>query len=185
MATPLDLIAFQEFQGVFAFLFVLVAVYAILGSAEFFKERKPALGMIAFLLAFMTLYSNIALKTINLMAPWLVLFMIFVLIMTLGFMMLGVKQELIMDTLKEDKFAIGTWMAVILIIITLGSLLFVWTEETGGLEELRGFNETKYKSGEYPVETFWQTVFHPNLLGFVLVMVIAVFTLKYMTEEKG
>ncbi len=183
MATPLDLLAFQEFQGVFAFLFILIGSYAILGSAEFFKERKFPLTMISFLLAFMALSSTIAIKTVSLMAPWFVLFMLFVLIMMLGFMTLGVTMPDIIKFLKEGEYAVGIWMLVILLLIGVGSLAVVWTEETGGLDELRGFNETKYKSGEYPVDTFWQTVFHPNMLGFVLVLIIAVFTLKYMTEE--
>ena len=183
MATPLDLIAIKEFQGVFAFLFILVAAYAILGSTEFMKERKFPLAVISFLLAMMALSSNIAIKTINLMAPWFVLFMIFILILMLGFMTLGVKQGDIKTFLEGGEYAVGIWMLVIIVLIGVGSLAVVWTEETGGLEELRGFNESKYKAGEYPVETFWQTVFHPNMLGFVLVLVIAVFTLKYMTEE--
>lgn len=183
MATPLDLLAFQEFQGVFAFLFILIGSYAILGSAEFFKERKFPLTMISFLLAFMALSSKIAIKTVSLMAPWFVLFVLFILIMMLGFMLLGVTQKRMLEFLESGEYAVGVWMLVILVLIGVGSLAVVWTEETGGLEELRGFNETKYKSGEYPVDTFWQTVFHPNMLGFVLVLIIAVFTLKYMTEE--
>lgn len=182
MATPLDIVAFQEFQGVFAFVFVLVSVYAMLSMLPFFKEKKFAVAIISFLLGFMALYSTIVVKTINLMAPWLVLFIIFVMILILGFMMTGAKEKDIYDALMSDKFAIGTLMFAILATIFVGSLIHVWTEETGGIEELKGYNESRYSGGKYPTETFFQTLFHPNFLGFVLVLIIAAFTLKYMTE---
>ena len=37
-------------------------------------------------------------------------------------------------------------------------------------------------SGTGPAE-FWQTIFHPKVLGLMLVMLIAFFTVRYMTEQ--
>jgi len=89
MATLLDVTGLEYFSGLFPFMLVLVLTYAILSSTDFFKEKHGMAGLIAVILAFMTLVSGVAVKTINLMAPWFVLFVIFGVLMILAYIFLA------------------------------------------------------------------------------------------------
>ena len=182
MATPLDITALKQFQGIFPFLFVLVIVYAVLARTDWFKDKQGIAALIAFLAAIMTLVSNVAMKTINLMAPWFVLLVLFIVLTLLTYMVLGFKPEEIVTFIKEGHFAAGTFVMVLLLIIGLGSLMAVLNEELGGLEKLQSGNMSV--AGAPDNYGFWQTIFHPKVLGLAMVMLIALFTIKYMTSNE-
>ncbi|RMD57424.1 hypothetical protein D6825_04045 [Candidatus Woesearchaeota archaeon] len=179
MATPLDVTALQGFKGVFPFLFILVFTYAILISTSWFKDKQFFAAIIAFALAFMSLLSPVVTKTVALMMPWLVLFFIFIVLLMIVFMATGVKGEYITDFIKEGNYALGLWMFVIFSLIAVGSLMFVLNEETGGIESF--YNESQI--GQAQGWAVLPTIFHPKFLGMVLVLLIAVFTVRYMTSE--
>ena len=181
MATPLDITVLKEFQGVFPFLLVLVLTYAILSQTDWFKGKQGWAALVSTIAALMTLFSSIAMKTINLMAPWFVLFIIFATLVILAYMALGVEKGTIVDVIKNDSFGVGTWVIVIMLLIGLGSLFSVLNEEVGGLETLQGEDSSGSVEGS---SGFWQTLFHPKVLGLVLVLLIAFFTIKYMTSNE-
>lgn len=183
MATPLDVSALQQFGGIFPFLLVLVLVYAILSQSDWFKEKQGMAALIAIIAAIMTLFSRVAIKTINLMAPWFVLFVIFGILMVLAYMTFGISKEKIIETITGEEYgsAFGMWVLSIMLIIGLGSLFFVINEEKG----FRALTEGNASMGERPPEQafgFWQTLFHPKILGMVLVLLIAYFTISKMTS---
>jgi len=180
MATPLDITALKQFSGIFPFLLVLVLVYAVLSMTDWFKEKKAWAALIAIIAAFMTLMSPIAIKTVNMMAPWFVLFVVFAILFILAFMMFGYKQEDITKFVTEGEFGIGIWVMSIIIIIGVGSLVAVVNEEVG-FAKLAGENVTAAErpTGEFG---FWQTIFHPKILGMVLILLVAFFTIRQMTK---
>lgn len=180
MATPLDISVLQQFNSVFPFLLVLVLVYVVLSQMEWFKEKTAVAAIIAVLVALMSLLSPVVIKSVNLMAPWFVLFIIFIVLLMLAFMAIGVEKKTIVDFVKDDKQGSALWTFAIITIIGLGSVASVWTEETGGLEKLQGKNLTaQIESGD--ADRF-QTIFHPKVLGVVLVLLVGFFTIKYMTS---
>jgi len=209
MATLLDLGALEQFSGIFPFLLVLVLVYAILARTDFFKDKQGWAAMIATLCAIMTLFSKIAMKTISLMAPWFVLFIIFATLMILAYMALGIDQKAVTAFVSDDKFGVGTWVMAIMLIIGLGSFFSVLNEETGGLEQLAdgyvsaygttdhkeytsgGARDVSYRYDSQGIRVsvvekeydFFQTLFHPKVLGLVLVLLIAMFTVKFLGEQ--
>lgn len=177
MATLLDVTALQHFSGLFPFLLVLVLSYAFLSKTDWLKDKQGTAVLIAVLLAFMTLLSSIAMKTINLMAPWVVLLIIFTLLFMLVFMVFGYSQKDITSFITSGEFGAGGWIMALMIIIGVGSLIFVVNQEFGGLENLGG--EQAAVEGEVG---FWQTIFHPKILGMALIMLIALLTIKHMTK---
>ncbi|MCI0615785.1 hypothetical protein L0244_22610 [bacterium] len=184
MATPLDITALKQFSGIFPFLLTLVLVYAILSMTAWFKEQKTWAALIAIIAAFMTLLSPIAIKTINLMAPWFVLFVVFAILFVLAFMLFGFEQKAITDFIATGEYGIGTWVMAIMLIIGIGSLAFVVNEEKGFADLAEGNNVT-YR-GEIPAEKefgFWPTLFHPKILGMVLILMVGYFTIKYMSSS--
>lgn len=179
MATPLDVSLLQQFGGVFPFLLVMVLVYAILSATAFFRERQGTAAMIALLAAIMTLFSPIAMKTINLMAPWFVLFVIFIVLFILAFMVFGYSQEDIMKVVTSGDFGIGQWIMAIMLIIGLGSLAAVFEEEVG----FRALEESgEAVEGDGTGAGFFATLFHPKILGMALLLLIAFFGVKYMAK---
>ena len=180
MATPLDISVLQQFNNVFPFLLILVLIYVVLDQMEWFKERRAIAAIISVLVALMALLSPIVIKSVSLIAPWFVLFIIFMVLMMLAFMATGIERNFIVDFVKQDKFGAALWTFAIITIIGVGSIVSVWTEETGGLEKLQGTNLTaQVESGN---ASAFQTVFHPKILGVVLVMLVGFFTIKYMTS---
>ncbi len=184
MATPLDISVLKQFGGVFPFLLVLVLVYAVLSQTAWFKEKQGMAALIAIITAIMTLLSPIAIKTINLMAPWFVLFVIFTILFILAFMMFGYDQKAITAFVTEGEFGIGTWVMAIMIIIGVGSLVAVINEEKGFRTLAEGDNVTGYVKPADEAYGFWQTLFHTKVLGMVLVLMIAFFTIRQMTKSE-
>jgi len=185
MATFLDIAALKQFSGIFPFLLVLVLVYAILSQTSWFKERQGMAALIAVICAIMTLFSSIAMKTINLMAPWFVLFVVFAILFILVFMMFGYTQKDVTEFVTSGEYGVGIWAMAIMIVIGAGSLAAVLNEEVG-LENLTAVNVSSVgaqtsTSAEYG---FWQTLFHPKVLGMILVLMVAFFTMRQLVKTE-
>lgn len=182
MATPLDITGLKHFEGLFPFLLVFVLIYAFLTRTDWFKERQGMAALIAILAALMTLVSDIAIQTVNMMAPWFVLFVIFAILFMLAFMTLGISSDQITEFVTSGKSSVGNWVMAIMLIIGLGSLATVVNEQVG-FEELAEGNETVREVTEPQEAGFWETLFHPKILGLVLLLLVSFFTIKYMSES--
>ncbi|VVB81190.1 Uncharacterised protein [uncultured archaeon] len=185
MATFLDIAGLKQFSGLFPFLLVLVLVYAVLSQTSWFKEKQGMAALIAVIAAIMTLFSSIAMKTINLMAPWFVLFIIFSILFILVFMMFGYTQKDVTEFITSGEYGIGIWAMAIMIVIGAGSLAAVLNEEVG-LEKLTAGNVSSVgaETGTPANYGFWQTLFHPKILGMVLIMMIAFFTMRQLVKTE-
>jgi len=186
MVSLLDIGALQHFQGLFPFLLVLVLSYAIF-SKTIFKDKPGVAALLSFILAILTITSGIAQKTINLMAPWFVLFLIFGILLIIAFMSFGVGEDSIKEVITGSKYGrqFFWWVLGIMIIIGFGSLFAVVNEEiditklhSGGLG-----NTTTVEGAEQAADAdFWGAIFHPKILGMVVVMLVAYFTISQLTE---
>jgi len=183
MATPLDITALKQFSGIFPFLLVLVLVYAVLSRTDWFKEKQGIAALIAVLVAIMTLFSKVAIGTINLMAPWFVLFVIFGVLMVLAYMSFGVSEKTVIETITGSEYgsSFGMWVLSIMLIIGLGSLFTVINKEQPITELGGNVTGAAAPSGEFG---FWQTLFHPKVLGLALVLMIAYFTIGKISSSE-
>jgi hypothetical protein len=183
MATPLDVGLLQKFDVLFPFLFVLVVVYAVLGRTELFKEKQGIAFLLAFLLAVMTLFSNIAVKTINRSAPWVVLLMVFGIFMFIAYQSMGIGEGNIVKVLTgpEHGSTFAYWMLALLLIIVLGSLSSVVSEEKQFTALAAGENATHLATGQAEEVGFWATLFHPKVLGLALILLVAMFTIQKLS----
>jgi hypothetical protein len=185
MATPLDIGLLQHFDTVFPFIFVLVIVYAVLSNIMF-KDKQAIAFILAFLLAVMTLFSNIAVKTISRMAPWVVLLMVFGILVLIAYQSFGVSNEKIMDVLTKGEYrtTFAWWIFALLLIIGLGTLSSVVSEEQSFAALAEGGNASTTKiAGEGEQVGFWATLFHPKVLGLVLILLIAMFTIQKLAAK--
>jgi len=179
MVTPLDIGLLERFNVIFPFLFVLVIVYAILSRTEWFKEKQAMAFIIAFILAIMTLLSRIAVRTINLMAPWFVLLFLFSILVLMAYMTFGIKEQTIIEVLTKSIYAkeFSYWVLTLVLIIGLGSLSYVISTEEGW-----GGLAAEEPTADEAVG-FFATITHPKVLGLTLLMLIAMFTINKLSQR--
>ncbi len=188
---PIDISLLKSFDVIFVFLLVFVLVYAVLQKARLLGDNKGMHALIAFVFGIISLFSNIAIKTIMTAAPWFVLLIIFLFFMLVAFMAMGIKEEGIVGVLKSDEYSyVRYWIAALIVIIALGSLSHVVAEEKGGFPGYKNAsieNATQALAGGpgAPAQEsdFWKTLFHPKILGAGAVLLIAMFTISRLTEK--
>ncbi len=181
MATPLDFGLLKSFSSLFPFLLVTVTVFAVLCKLAPFKDQKGIYAFIAFILGVMTLFSPIAIKTVNRMAPWFVLFFIFSIFVLLAFQVFGISEATIgsVITSSEHGDTFFYWVIAMVLVIGVGSLTSVISEEKGFTS-----NSTEVEpevKGEESVG-FVQTIVHPKVLGMILLLLVAAFTVRNLSK---
>ena len=193
MVTLLDIGLLKAFEWVFPFLLVLVIGGAVLSRVLWFKENPALAWGIALILAVMTMFSRIAVKTIMLMAPWFVLLFVFSIFMLVAYMTFGIKEERILDVITGETpgrygGTFAYWILALVLIIGLGSLSTVISEEVR-FKELRearitpeGLDITDFEPEEEKAG-FFATITHPKVLGLALILLIAFFTIQKMSER--
>ncbi|MBN1644705.1 hypothetical protein JW851_01520 [Candidatus Woesearchaeota archaeon] len=177
MATPLDIGLIAKFDIIFPFLLIIILVYAFLSRMKWFEEKQGMAFLIAFLLAIMTLMSPIATRTINMMAPWFILLMIFAIFLLISYQALGVSEGTITEVVTKSHYSktIVWWVIALALIIGIGSLATVVSQREGFISKLGQPTEETAPTEE---TGFWQTVVNPKVLGVALIFLIAMFTIS-------
>ncbi len=182
MATPLDFGLLQKLGSIWPFLFVLVVVYAVLSRIEALKDKQWIIIMISVILAFMSMFSRIAIRTINMMAPWFVLLFVFTIFIMIAYQAFGIKEATIIEVItgKEYGGAFAHWVLALALIITLGSLATVYSEEKGFLALREG--EVQAVPGK-ETAGFFATITNPKVLGMAAILLIAIFTVQRLSAK--
>ena len=186
MATPLDIGLLQKFDVIFPFLLVLVLGYVVLTRISWFKENHAIAFILSFALAVLTIFNPVVIKTINMMAPWFVLVFVFMLLIFMAYTAFGIKEETILATITGAEYGkdFGFWVLAIVLIIGIGSLTTVISEEQGFTPLTTDGNATLVPEGASVEEAgFWQTLFHPKVLGLALILLIAMFTIQRLAAK--
>jgi hypothetical protein len=187
MATIMDVSLLKSFGAVFPFLFIFAVIYGFLSYKKVFGENRALHAIIAVIFALMSLLSTTVMETINRAAPWFVLLMIFIVFLLLGFMILGAGEADIFAVIKSSEYSfINWWVFFLVLAIVLGSLSQVISEKGGYPPYGDGENVTVSDAEDAPEQesAFWQTLFHPKVLGLLAIMLIAFFTISKLTSEK-
>ena len=185
MVTPLDIGLLKNFQIIFPFLFIFAIVYGILSYTKFLGENKSIHSVIAVVLAIMALFSDVVIQTINTAAPWFILLVVFIVYLLLGFMIIGVREADVMSVIRDPEYGwINWWIVALIIIIVLGSLSHTMSERKGGYPPYTT-NVTLEDGEAAPTQEseFWDTIFHPKVLGLFIVFLIAFFTVSKLTQK--
>jgi hypothetical protein len=194
MASILDLGGITFFQRVWPFLLVLTVVYSALGYVEMFKDNKGIRAMIAFIFAILASTYAIAWKTINLAAPWFVLLIFLFIFLMIAYQIFGIKQAHIVDVITGKTSgdygrSFGYWTLGLILIITIGSLSSVVSEEKKFTSLREGGDGTAVETlpvSQQPLSEqvgFFNTITNPKVLGMILVMLIAFFTIANLAEK--
>jgi len=192
MATPFEgLTLLENFSFIFPFLLVLVMIYGLLSWIKLFGDNKGVNALIALVFAVLALLSPIVRGTINTMSPWFVLFFFFIIFSLVAFKIFGFTDADIMGVMSGRFRYINWWIIAIVIIIALGSLMHTLSK-TGGLgsagsgdslTQSDNGGESASVSSSSQEDSFWATLVHPKVLGFILLMLIALFSVQRLTAS--
>ena len=92
-----------------------------------------------------------------------------------------------MNVMRNPEFRfIGTWIGVFSVVIIIASLSHVHGQRLLEERSAEGITiqtgEGSVASGEFQ-ENVWNTLFHPKVLGLILMLLIASFTVRYMASS--
>ncbi|MFW5746070.1 MAG: hypothetical protein ACOCWQ_00790 [Nanoarchaeota archaeon] len=183
MATFLDIGLLSGASTVFTLIMIWAIIYGILLYTKWLGEEKHNLyAIIAFAIAVLTISTRSIVQVFSTVIPWFV-FAIFVgVFIILALMTVGYDKDMIAKTLKGKEWSstIAIWTIVIAIIITiagLGSVFFsgdgIAQEETNVTVSATDGTVTTGDVGETGRGALWATIFHPKVLGFIIVMLIS------------
>ncbi len=167
MATFLDIGGLQNFSTFFVFIFVWLAVFAILSYSKVLGENKAIHVVIGLVIGLLVLFSPIATGTIEYIAPWFAVVFIFVIFVTIALKLFGATGESL-GSLRMVTFV------VIILILVVGALSYVREQVTAP-----GDNETDVDYGKTTT-----LLFHPKILGIMFIMIIAIFTIVLMAGKQ-
>lgn len=168
MATFLDIGGLQQFSTFFVFIFVWLAVYAVLTYSKILGENKAIQIVIGLVIALLVLFSPIATGMIEYIAPWFAVVFIFVIFATMALKMFGATGAESLGSLRVVTFV------VIILVLVVGALSYV-----RGQVSAPGDNETSIDYGKTTA-----LLFHPKILGIMFIMIIAIFTIVLMAGKQ-
>lgn len=194
MATFLDIGILENFSIVFVFLLVFSIILALLEySKPFGKENTRGLhGIIALAISFLVIISKTAVLMINSLIPWFLVLFLFIFFGLFAIRMFGVSESDTIALIKSRRFYPWIMIAVIVILIASLSSSFGQTLLSKGT----GLDGEDVEAGEIIPdgieggstqttsfgENVLNTVFHPKVLGLIMIMLIGLFTVLFLTK---
>lgn len=168
MATFLDISGLQNFSTIFVFIFVWLVVYATLSYSKVLGDNKGIHIILGLVIGLLVLFSPIAIGLIEYIAPWFAVVFIFVIFVSMALKLFGATGMESLGSLRTITFV------VIIIILVVGALSYVRQQVT-----VPGDNET---SIDYTKTS--TILFHPKVLGIIVIMMISVFTIVLMAGKQ-
>ena len=169
MAT-LDISILKFLTPAFTFLFILVISYAILDKFKLLGDKTAPKLLAAFSVSMLFIFSTQALRVVNIITPlFLVLTIVGFLIIAL-LMFWGVKEESVIRAVSRDAvwpiIIVGILFFVIVITIVFQDAQSPYDPADEKTRTSEGFN----------------AIFHPRVLGAVLLLVIALFAISNISK---
>ncbi|MBI2499503.1 hypothetical protein HYV88_04645 [Candidatus Woesearchaeota archaeon] len=172
MATVFDLGLLEGLTPIFVGIFVFIILYAIFQKFQIFGEKAPAGALIAAVIALLFMVTGNLRQLVTFFVPWVAVLFVLMIILLIAIMILGFTQKNITDYLTDNP---GVTTAVVVIII----LLFLIA-----LNQIYPGYLSYSSDGGGVGNTLRSVVFHPKVLGVVLVLVIIAYTVRHIGFAK-
>ncbi|MDO8643044.1 MAG: hypothetical protein Q7R76_05715 [Candidatus Woesearchaeota archaeon] len=199
MVTLLDAGLLSTLAPILSLLFVMAVVFGVLSMTKLFGDNKGIHILIAVILGLLVLLVPNVNNLIMTMMPWYTFLFIFIVFMLLIYKIFGATDADIVGVLRGDR-TIGWLIVIICLIIAGGAMASVYGQQllpltTGpAVEGAQGTGTgTVYAGGttsgaaSSATGTYSNNLaaafFHPKILGFGLIMLIAVFAMAVMSME--
>lgn len=178
MASPLDLGILQLFDFIFPVLLVWAFVFALLQKTEVVGKSMGINAIIASATSLTILLSRTAIDLINFIIPWFAIAIIFFVLMVLLFMVMGAKD---VTAYKQTNvqwilIAVGILIVVAGFGKVLGQSVLEQSAQTGDVVE----GQDAVAGSDFQ-QNIYATLFHPKVLGLLVVFAIVVFTVALIS----
>ena len=184
MATALDLGLLNVIDFIFPFILVWAIVFALLQKTKIVGDSVAINAIIGAVVGFTVLLSRTIIDIINFMIPWFAITIIFFILMLLIFMVFGAKDKDIFSALEKNK--VVTWLLIgVSVIIFFAAISNVMgqsllEQSASGEGGAVGAGDGSVASGNFQQNIF-STLFHPKVLGVIMLFVIAIFAVALLT----
>lgn len=191
MATFLDISILGNFIGIFTFLLVFVIVYGMLELFKIFGDGHKGLhAIIALAVAFIVIFSKGVVAVIQTFTPWFTILILVIFFILFAVRMFGATDKDIHNELTSGT-TITTWIIIFTVVILLFSLGAGFGQESltqGGGGKVTQTNTTINATGDSGStatgnfnQNLYNTLFHPKVLGLILIMLLAVIAMLFLT----
>ncbi|RMF05575.1 hypothetical protein D6764_04345 [Candidatus Woesearchaeota archaeon] len=186
MATVLDLTLLEGFSSIFSFLLIFTIIYALLVYTKFLGDNKSLHAIIALSFSVIMLFTPRALEAVKIMVPWFMLFILAGVFVLLVYKLFGAPDSSIEWTVRNYG-GLKWGIFIVSVIIIAGSLGYVYSQPAPGTAPQEGNSTilTAYQGdvGSTGEEALLATIFHPKVLGMVVTLLIAVFTISLLSQS--
>src|SRR3989344_3721754 len=178
MASLIDLGIFQLFDFIFPVLLVWAFVFALLQKTEVIGKSIGINAIIASVASLTVLLSRTVIDLINFIIPWFAIAIIFFVLMILLFMVMGAKdiQAYKQTNIQWILVAVGILIVVAGFGKVLGQSLLEQSAQTENVAE----GQEAVAGADFQ-ENIYATLFHPKILGLLVVVAIVVFTVALLS----
>jgi hypothetical protein len=197
MATFLDISILGNFIGIFTFLLVFVIVYGMLELFNMFGSGHKGLhAIIALAVAFIVIFSKGVVAVIQTFTPWFTILILVIFFILFAVRMFGATDKDIRDELTSGT-TITTWIIIFTVVILLFSLGAGFGQDSliqgqggGTTTQVNSSVNTTLEPGSTASTTnfnqnLYNTLFHPKVLGLILIMLLAVIAMLFLTGSDG
>ncbi|MFC1691118.1 hypothetical protein ACFL0W_02950 [Nanoarchaeota archaeon] len=186
MATFLDVGILENFSIIFSMILVLGVVYGVLEVTKVLGDSKGLNALIGVICAFFVLMAPRVHELIEFIAPWFVFVFVLFIFLVMGMKMFGDPSAGLafadLTTVNWILFIIG----IIIIVLGFGKVFGQETLEKTVIQDGEEISVSEIEgsaaSGEYE-SNFYTTLFHPKIIGFGLIMLIAFFAMAIIGKE--
>ena len=188
MATFLEIGLLRYFSIIFPALLVFALVYILLEKTQMVGENKTINAIIGIVLAFLVMLSEDVIALINFMAPWFVLFFLFIVLLLVVYKIFGASDENLKNFITTDRpvqwaiFAIGIVIVVAGFSQVYGQRLLSETVENVSEENLTSVQAVSTATSSFR-SNVTRIFFNPKVIGLLFVFLVAVFAISLLTRE--
>ncbi|MCB9358392.1 hypothetical protein H6503_00515 [Candidatus Woesearchaeota archaeon] len=192
----------QGLERLMPALLVLILLYGILEYTKALGKNPFVNVFIALIAAALVLISDKATQMLAFMTPWFVILFFFIIFMLIAFKSMGVSDSSILGAMKNNRGIVWTIIFIGIIIAAVGLGNVIGQEllnKQPGVQKYVQNSDGTFTSPEGTIVTtlpegatssssyqdnLTLTLFHPKVLGFLLIALIAAYTVQFMTKAQ-
>ena len=191
MAVPLGIGLIDKFSIVFLALMIFAITYGVLSISNIFKGAKNLYGLIALAVTFLALINSDFVHMLIMILPWIAMMILFFFFMFFILQFLGMDNDLILKVMGgENKMSTIWWVfgaLIFLVIWSMSSMMGQRFLEHSSPNEITSVNSTNQVASSTSTNSFHKELtnilFNPAILGFMVVLVIAMMALMMLTRD--
>lgn len=187
MATLADVSALEGLYPIFVFILVWAVIYGILSSTKVFGQNKNIDAIIGLVIAIIVAITPKMGEVFRTMLPWYAWLLVVIMVIIMSMKFFGVTDDMFKSFLSDNR-TVQTWIIIISIIILIAALGKVYFSPDADNADrhvevdLETGVTTSGNVDEVGEGAFWATLFNKKVLGFIMIMMIGVFTVLNLSN---